>query len=294
MRCQQRGGVQRVGLVVLAQDAPVVDAVSEDVGLDLVGGVPPRRRELRVAADLGQLRRTVQGDPAHQLGGHVVLGLAAGLPDALVGFAPHLGGAPGLRLHDRPQPPRQALAASRVQQDGVQDGAEHVVLALVERAVADPHRSGARVAGQVIAGGLRQVAPAVDPVHDLQRAGLGRLEVGDELHELVGLPVQVQEVQRLQGERGVAHPGVAVVPVALAAGRLGQRGGQRRHGGPGRHVGEALDGQCRALDRVAPAVVGHPRPSQPGAPEPRGGVHAALASATSAGAASPSAHDRAQ
>ena len=67
----------------------------------------------------------------------------------------------------------------------------------------------------------------------------------------------------------VAHPGVAVVPVPLAAGRLGQRRRERRHGGPGRHVGEALDGQGRALDRVAPAVVGHPRPSQPRAPEPR-------------------------
>ena len=99
-----------------------------------------------------------------------MLGLAAGLPDALVGFAPHLGGALGLRLDDRPQPPRQPLAAAGVQQDRVQDGAEHVVLALVERSVADPHRSGTRVAGQVVAGGLGQVAPAVDPVHDLQRA----------------------------------------------------------------------------------------------------------------------------
>ena len=158
---------------------------------------------------------------------------------------------------------------------GVQHRAEHVVLALVERSVADPHRSGTRVAGQVVAGRLGEVAAAVDPVHDLQRAVAVRLEVGDELHELVGLPVQVQVVQRLQGEGGVAHPRVAVVPVALAAGRLRQRGGEGRDGGPGRHVGEALDGQRRALDRVAPAVVGHPRPAQPGAPEPGGGVEAA-------------------
>ena len=204
-----------------------------------------------------------------------MLGLAAGLPDSLVGLPPDRAGAFGLRLHDRPQSPWQPVAASGVQQDGVQHRAEHVVLALVERPVADPHRSGTGVAGQVVAGGLGQVAPAVDAVHDLQRAVGVRLEVGDELDELVGLPVEIQVVQRLQGEGGVAHPGVAVVPVALAAGRLRQRRGERGDRGPGRHVGEALDGQRRALDRVAPAVVGQSGPSQPGAPEPRGGIEAA-------------------
>jgi hypothetical protein len=36
-----------------------------------------------------------------------------------------------------------------VEQDRVEHGAEDVVLALIERAVADPHRPGARVSGQV-------------------------------------------------------------------------------------------------------------------------------------------------
>ena len=62
-------------------------------------------------------------------------------------------------------------------------------------------------------------------------------------------------MQGLQREGGVAHPGVAVVPVALAAGGLGQRGGQRGDGRAGRHVGQALDREGRALDRLAPAVV---------------------------------------
>ena len=172
------------------------------------------------------------------------------------GWRQTLRGALGLRLDDRPQPPGQALAAARVQQDRVEHGAEDVVLALVEGAVADAHRPRAGVAGEVVPRRLGQVAPAVDPVHDLQRAVLGRLDVGDELHELVGLPVEVEQVQRLQRERRVAHPGVAVVPVALAARRLGQRGRERRHGRAGRHVGQALDRERRALDRVAEAVVG--------------------------------------
>ena len=199
-----------------------------------------------------------------------MLGLAARLPDALVGLAPDVGRTFGLRLHDRPQPPRQALAAAGVQQDRVQRRAVDVVLALVEGAVADPHRARAGVAGEVIARGLGQIAPPVDPVHDLQRPVLVGLEVGDELHELLGLPVEVQVVQRLQREGRVAQPGVAVVPVALTAGRLRQRGRERRHRGAGRHVRQALDRQRRALDRIAPAVVGDAGAAQPAAPEAGG------------------------
>ena len=76
-------------------------------------------------------------------------------------------------------------------------------------------------------------------------------------------------MQRLEREGRVAHPGEAVVPVALAARRLGQGGRQRRHRRPGRHVGESLDRQRRALDRVAPAVVREAGPPEPPTPEPR-------------------------
>ena len=195
-----------------------------------------------------------------------MLGLAASLPDALVGLAPDPGRALGLGLDERPEPPRQTLAALGVEQDRVERGAEDVVLALVESAVADPDRSCARVAGEVVARGLGQVAPTVDPVHDLQGAVFGRLDVGDELHVLVGFPVQVQPVQRLEREGAVADPGVAVVPVPLAAGGLGQRSRQGGHGRAGRHVREPLDRQRGALDRVAPVVIRNPRPLQPGPP----------------------------
>ncbi len=157
-----------------------------------------------------------------------------------------------------------------MQQDRVERRAEHVVLALVERAVADPHGTRARVAGEIVARGLGQVAPPVDPVHDLQRPVAVGLEVGDELHELLCLPVEVEVVQGLQSEGRVAQPGVAVVPVALAPGRLGQRGRQRRDRRAGRHVGKALDRERRALDRVAPAVIRHARTAQPAAPEAGG------------------------
>ena len=194
---------------------------------------------------------------------------AARLPDPLVGLAPHLRRALRLGLDDRPQPARQPVAAAGVEQDRVEHRAEHVVLALVERAVADPDRPRSGVAREVVPRGLRQVPAAVDPVHDLERAVLVGLEVGDELHELVRLPVEVEEVQRLEREGRVAHPGEAVVPVALTARGLRQGGGQRRHRRPGRHVGEALDRERRALNRVAPAVVRETGPPEPPTPEPR-------------------------
>ena len=267
-RRQQRRRVERVGVVVLAHDA-VADAVLEDVLPDLLRGRAPRLLKRRLAADLGELRRAVEGHPAHELRGHVVLGLSPGLPDPLVGVAPDLSCALRLRLDDRPQPPRHALAGARMEQDRVEHRAEDVVLALVEGAVADPHRARAGVARELVERLLGEVPPAVDPVHDLERPVRIGLEVGDELHELVGLPVELEPVQRLERERGVAHPCEAVVPVPLAAGRLRKRRGCRGHRRAGRHVGEPLDRQRGALDGLAPAVVDVPGSPEPVAPEDR-------------------------
>ena len=200
-----------------------------------------------------------------------MLRLPARLPDALVGVLPHLRRALRLGLDDRPEPPREALAAARVEQDGVEHRTEDVVLALVERAVPEPHRVGPGISRELVPRGLGQVAAPVDPVHDLERSVLVRLDVGDELHELVGLPVEIQEVQRLQRERRVAYPGVAVVPVALPARRLGQRCGERSDRGAGGHVRQALDRERRALDHGPPAMVDLPSAVEPGAPEALGG-----------------------
>ena len=199
-----------------------------------------------------------------------MLRLPARLPDPLVGLLPDLGGARGLGLHDRPQSPRQPLAPARVQEDRVERGAEDVVLPLIERPVPDPDGMGARVPGELVPGRFGQVATAVDPVHDLQPAVRVRLQVGHELHELLRLPVEVEEVERLQRERRVPDPGEPVVPVAFPARGLGQRCRQRRHGRPRRHVREALDRQRGALDRFPPSMVRDARPVEPGPPEPDG------------------------
>ena len=60
-------------------------------------------------------------------------------------------------------------------------------------------------------------------------------------------------MQRLEGQGGVAQPAVAVVPVALAAEVLGQRGGRRRHDAAGVVVGQQAQGEQGAAYDVARA-----------------------------------------
>ena len=74
--------------------------------------------------------------------------------------------------------------------------------------------------------------------------------------------------QRVHRERGVPHPGVAVVPVALAADLLGQPRRRRRDQRAGRGVGHQLQRDRRPLDGLAPAS-GVRRLRQPAAPEGR-------------------------
>ena len=154
----------------------------------------------------------------------------------------------------------------RVQVDRVDDRAPDVVLALVEGAVADPHRARALIAGEVVEGALGQVLLAADPVHDLQLGVLGA-DADEEAHEVARLLVEAEGVHRPEREGGVADPAVAVVPVALAAGGLGQRGGRRGDDRAGRSVGEALQHQGRALQVDAPGMVGEVAVAQPLAPE---------------------------
>src|SRR5215471_2414280 len=195
-----------------------------------------------------------------------MLWLTASLPDALVGVAPDAGGALCLRLDDRPEPARQALVAPGVQKDRVEDCAEDIVLVLTEGGIAYANRTGTRITGEVIPRRFGQLTAAIDAVHDLQRAVLGRLSVGDELHKLVGFPVKVEPVECLEHESRVAHPRVAVVPIALSARCLWEGGGESRDRRAGRHKCQTFDGECRALDWDTVMVVrnaGSPKPCTP-------------------------------
>ena len=90
--------------VVLGQHAALVDAVGEDVLLDLVGGHLPLVGLLVLAAHPRQPGAAVDRDPAHDLRRGEVLELASDLPDAGVGLAPVLERRVDLLVQDRPDP----------------------------------------------------------------------------------------------------------------------------------------------------------------------------------------------
>ena len=90
---------------------------------------------------------------------------------------------------------------------------------------------------------------------------------GDVGEEAVGLVGAGGDPQGLQREAGVADPGVAVVPVAATAHRLGQRRGRGGDHRSGRIVGQGVQDPAAVVDQVPRrALVGlvQVRPGPPG------------------------------
>src|SRR5215831_1869666 len=195
-----------------------------------------------------------------------MLWLAASLPDALVWVAPDTAGALRLRLDDRPEPAWQALISSGMKQDRVEDGAEDVVLALTIGGIAHANRACTCVAREVVPRRFGQLAATIDAVHDLQRTVVVGLDIGNELHELVRFPVKIEPVERLEHKGCVTHPRVTVVPVALSARCLWKGRGESSDRRAGRHKGQTFDGERRALNGGAVAVVGNAGASEPETP----------------------------
>ena len=148
----------------------------------------------------------------------------------------------------------QSPAGLRVDQGGLQQVAVDVELGLRGGVVADPDRARAAVAVE-LQRALGRALAAVQAVEDLQ-ARVGQLRcVQQPPEERVGLARAAQVQQGVEREGRVAHPAEAVVPVALAADLLGQRGGRRRRDRPGRGVEEQLERQRAADHGVAPRTV---------------------------------------
>jgi hypothetical protein len=143
--------------------------------------------------------------------------LAPDLPDAVVAIAPVLGDVVG--------DPRDLLAGiavepaalPRVDRHRLEHCAVEVELNLVGRAVADPDRRRAAVAGQLRYLELIRVHRAVDPVEDLQARLRQSRGVHQPPEEGVRLVVEAEPEHRIQRPGRVAQPREAVVPVPLAA-----------------------------------------------------------------------------
>ncbi len=217
-----------------------------------------RRMSAGQAAALGEPDRPVQRNPALEAPVGEVLAPAARLPDAFLGLVPVLA-EPVHHVHHRgPADVRRLQPVLVGLGEGVHGLAEDVQLELAGRAVADPDRARAAPALPVVESLLGEVRGPVDPVHDPQRAvavAAAMLDqaVPDPDTEGRCLLRVAQPEQRVYRERRVPDPGVAVVPVALAAGLLWQPGGGRRHQRPGRGVGHQLERYRRAGHHLAPA-----------------------------------------
>ncbi len=220
----------------------------------------------------------------------------AHLPQPLVRLAPV--GADRVRqaAHELPVRRGDPPADLRVEPDRLEHLAVDVELPLLHRAVADPHRARAPVAGEVGELDLGEHPLAADPVEDLEVLGPPRARAPEPVAERVRLVAEAEREQGDEGERAVADPGVAVVPVPLAARLLGERGGRRGDDRPRGRVGERLEHERRAPHRrLVGAVVA--AAGDPPAPEarssPRACARAARARAPGPGRRSSSEEDQA-
>ncbi|CAA9549224.1 MAG: hypothetical protein AVDCRST_MAG88-644 [uncultured Thermomicrobiales bacterium] len=102
-------------------------------------------------------------------------------------------------------------------------------------------------------------------VEDLERGGVAIGGVHHPVEEDFSLVPIAEAEERVKGERGVAQPAIAIIPVAGAPEALRQRGRRRGDDRAGRGVVEELQRQRRATHhRPVRAVVG--APADPAAP----------------------------
>ena len=141
------------------------------------------------------------------------LRLATHLPDPLVRLVPAPGGDVDRLAQELPLRRIELRRAVVPGVDGVEEVPVDVELDLGGRAVADPHRPRAAPALEVELD-LGQPTLAVGAVHDQQIVGVAGRGADEEAVEPVGDLGVVGPGQRIEHQRRVAHPRVAVVPVA--------------------------------------------------------------------------------
>ena len=228
-------------------------------------GAPVRRTRGGEVARVGQARGAVERDPAHRLRLRVMPGGGANLPDAGIGLAPVLADEVGDAREVAAGARAQRVALAGIDERAVEQLTVCVELDLTGGAVADPYRARATIAIERQCA-LGRVRTAVETIEHLQarKRQSGRVHEPPEEGRRLGVAAQLQ--QRLQGERGVANPAIAVVPVTFAADPFGQRRRRRRRDRPRRREHEQLQRQRATHDRGMPGA-GVTQLSRPVTPE---------------------------
>ncbi len=202
---------------------------------------------------------------------------ATRLPDTFIRFLPVFGEPVQLAGKRLPQLEGNRCGELVVQVDRVHELAVYVELELAGGAVTDPYRFRVAVAAQMLEHDLVKIGVAVYAVEDVQ-AFVGRRLVAalfQPVHEGCGLVGEPERHQSVCGERGVADPGIAVVPVSDAAEFLRQGCGRRGDQSPGRPVNEQFENERRTVHHLPPASV-VPAAAQPRLPVGEGAVEQAV------------------
>src|SRR5256886_8681469 len=180
----------------------------------------------------------------------MVLPLALEFPDAVVRLPAQLPDAVGEMLDHLPELGRDESALALINRHAVDYRAEDIQLALAGRPVADADRTGAVEAGEMLEVLLRQVRIAVDPVEDLHCEVMVVGAVPDPVDKVGGFLGEPGAEERGNAVGGVAQPAEAVVPVAIAARILGNRGGGGGAERSGGSIGQQLDDERGAANGV--------------------------------------------
>src|SRR5690606_14225066 len=175
-----------------------------------------------------QAQEVVERDPAENQRVGVVAATRAGLPDPFVRLGPAAadvvaeGDEHPLRLEIEPASPPHEVG------DRVHDLAVDVELELLVGGVAHADGPRAEVPAEMVQLALASRSVSVDVVEDAQ-AWLGESgAVQQPADEGLRLVIEAQSEESAHGQRGVAQPAVAVVPVEIAADALGEGGGGER------------------------------------------------------------------
>ena len=235
---QQRAGVEVAPAETFGERlALIAPGFAQDPFPDDVGAPAP------VTDALGHLQRRrglgqpVAGGPAHESGRGVDTAAGTQLPHAGVGLVVK---AKSLFTHrfevaefGLAGTAKQPLVVERLR-SAQHDVAVHVVLEMLLRLVAQPHRPLAAVARQVAQDRFGQLFLLADAVQRLDMAAARP-------HHNVVEPAQVvlhradlgQAVERAHDKKRIAQPAVAVIPVAPAVRGFRDAGGHGRDDGAG-------------------------------------------------------------
>src|SRR5680860_392368 len=206
-----------------------------------------------------------------------MLGLAALLPQTLVGVSPPPGGCVGNLDQELARRGIQNLPLVGEAVSSVQQLTVDINLTLVPGAVTDSYRTAVAPPREMGQRALGQISLSADSEHDLQVGASAQLRgrrsghVGEEVGCLVGARCYPQ---RLESEARVAHPRIAIVPVALSAHFLRQRGGRGGHDGPGRLVSQGLQHTAAGVNEILPRSLVALMNTRPRLPPANGVVYA--------------------